>query len=75
MRIPLYSIRHVIVETLVHWFHVEIGTFHLSCREYAILPFDWTAILGLRFSRYLVLTEFVDFDVVSELLGICYPLT
>ena len=47
----------------------------MTCREYAVLPLDWTAILGLRIGGYLVLTDFVDFDVVSELLGICYPLT
>ena len=31
--------------------------------------------MGLRFSGYLVPTNFVDFDVASELLGIRYPLT
>ena len=67
--------RHMIVETLVQWFHVEIGTFHLSCGEYAVLPLEWTTILGLRFGGYPVPTEFVDFDVVSKLLCINYPLT
>ena len=33
------------------------------------------AILGLRFGGYLVLTKFVDFDVVRLLLSIRYPLT
>ena len=33
------------------------------------------AILGLRFGRYPILTDFVDFDVASELLGIRYPFT
>ena len=33
------------------------------------------AILGLRFGRYPIPTNFVDFDVASELLGICYPFT
>ena len=75
MRIPPYSIRHAIPETLLQWFHVETGTFHLSCGEYAVLPLDWTTILGLRFGGYLFLTDFVDFDVVSELLSIRYPLT
>ena len=70
-----YSMRHTIAETLMQWFHAKTSTFHLSCGEYAVLPFDWIAILGLRFGGHSVLTEFVDFDVVSELLGIRYPLT
>ena len=67
--------REVIVATLVHQFHVETGTFHLSCGEYAVLPLYWMAILGLRFGGYLVSTEFVDFDFASELLDISYRLT
>ena len=67
--------RGVIVATLVHQFHVETGTFHLSCGEYAVIPLNWTAILGLRFDGYSVPTEFVDFDIASELLGISYTLT
>ena len=47
----------------------------MSCGEYVVLPLDWTTILGLRFGGYLFLTDFVDFDVVSELLSIRYPLT
>ena len=47
----------------------------MSYREYAVLPNDWMAIFGFRFSGYLVPIEFLDFDVVSELLGISYPLT
>ena len=75
LRISPYSMRHVIVETLVQWFHVETGTFHLSCGENAVLLRDWMAILGLRFSGHLVPTKFVDFNIVSKLLGIRYPLT
>ena len=40
LRIPVYSMRHTIAETLVQRFHVENGTFHLSCRVYAVLPLD-----------------------------------
>ena len=47
----------------------------MSCGKYAVLPLDWTAILGLRFGRYPVSIEFVGFDVTSKLLGIRYPLT
>ena len=67
--------RHVIAETLVQRFHVETGTFHLSCGENAVLLRDWMAILGLRFSGHPVPTKFVDFNIVSKLLGIHYPLT
>ena len=75
MRIPPYSMRHRIAEALVQRFHAKKSTFHLSCGEYIALPIDWTAILGLRFGGYLVLTTFVDFEVACELLGIPYPLT
>ena len=54
---------------------METGSFHLSCKEYAILPLDWKTILGRRFSGYPIPIEFVDLDVLSELLGINYPLT
>lgn len=47
----------------------------MSCKEYAVLHLDWMAILVLRFGGYLVPIEFVDFDVVSEHLGICYSLS
>ena len=67
--------RHGFPEALVQWFHVETGTFYLSCGEYAILPFDWTAILDLRFGGEPVLTEFVSFTMVSKLFGIPYPIT
>lgn len=50
---------------------------HLSFElwEYIVLPLDYTAILGLRFGGYPVSTEFVDFDIASELLSIHYPFT
>lgn len=32
--------RHELAKTLVQWFHVETGTFHLSCRVYVVLPLD-----------------------------------
>ena len=75
LRILSYTMRHAIQETLVQRFHAETGTFHLSCGEYAVLPLDWTAILGLRIGWYSVSIKFVDFDIASELLGLCYPLT
>ena len=40
LRIPSYSIRHGIGEALVRRFHAKTSTFHLSCREYVILPLD-----------------------------------
>ena len=56
-------------------FHAEIGTFHLSCGEYAILPLDWTAILGIRFDNHPILTEKMSFDMACELLDIPLTLT
>ena len=75
LRIPPYTMRHRIGEALVRQFHTEIGTFHLSCGEYAILPFDWTSILGIRFGGYLIPTNDMSFELVCELLGIPLPLT
>ena len=39
--------RHRIKEALVQCFHAETSTFHLSCREYAVLLLDWTTMLVL----------------------------
>ena len=69
------SMRHGLVEALVQWFHVEMDTFHLSYEEYAVLPLNWANILGLRFGGDPVPIKFVSFVMVSELLGIPYPLT
>ena len=67
--------RHRIGEALVWWFHADTGTFHLSYREYAILPLDWTAILGIKFGGYLIPIDDISFDMACELLGIPLPLT
>ena len=67
--------RHGIGEALVQRFHAKTGTFYLSCKEYAILPLDWTAILGIRFSGYSILTNDMSFEMACELLGIPIPLT
>ena len=67
--------RHGIGEALVWRFHVKIGTFHLSSREYTILPFDWTAILGIRFGGYLISTDDMSFEMACKLLGILLLLT
>ena len=56
-------------------FHAEIDTFHLSCGEYAILPLDWTALLGIRFGGLSISTKKMSFDMACELLGIPLPLT
>ena len=52
LRIPPFTMRHGIGEALVWQFHVETGTFYLSYEEYAILPLNWMAILGIRFSGH-----------------------
>lgn len=67
--------RHEIRESLVQWFHAETGTFHLGCKEYAVLPLDWIAILGIKFGGYLIPTDDMSFSVASELLGIPLLLT
>ena len=40
----------------------RLGIFHLSCGEYAILPIDWTTILGIRFEGEPILDEHVSID-------------
>ena len=67
--------RHKIGEALVRQFHAEMGTFHLSCREYVILPLDWAAILGIKFGGFLIPTDEMSFKMASELLGIPLPMT
>lgn len=53
----------------------RIGTFHLSCGEYAVLPLDWIAILGIKFGGHQIPTEEMSFDIACDLLGIPLPLT
>ena len=67
--------RHRIGEALVWQFHTKIVTFHLSCREYAVLLLDWTAILGIRFNGHQISIEEMSFDMAYNLLGIPLPLT
>ena len=67
--------RHGIGEALVWPFHAKIGTFHLSCREYAVLPLDLMAILDIRFDGYSIPTNDMRFEIACELLGIPLPLT
>ena len=55
-------------------FHVETGTFHLSWKEYVVLPLDWTTILGIWFSGHQIPTNEMTFEIASELLGIPLPL-
>ena len=74
LQIPPYTMSHGIWETLVRWFHTEMGTFHLSYGEYTILPLDWIAILGIRFGGYPISTHEMSFEMASELLGIPLPL-
>lgn len=74
MQIPPFTMRHEIAEALVWPFHAEIGTFHLSYGEYAILPLDWIAILGIRFGDHRIPIEEMTFEMASKLLGIPLPL-
>ena len=75
LRIPSFTLRHEIGEALVQRFHAKIDTFHLSCGEYAVLPFDWTAILRIKFDGHQIPTEEMSFDMACDLLGIPLPLT
>ena len=59
----------------MRWFHVETGVFHLSCGKYGILPFNWTAILGIKFGGHQIPTEEMSFDMTCDLLGIPLLLT
>ena len=74
LQIPPF-IRYGIGEALVPQFHIETSTFHLSYGEYAILPLDRTAILGIRFGGLLILTNKMTFEMARERLGIPLPLT
>ena len=59
---------HAIQVTLVQRSHAETSTSHLSCGEYAVLPLDCMAILGLRFNGYSILSDLINF--ISE---VYYP--
>ena len=59
----------------MRWFHVKTGIFHFSCGEYAVLPLDWMAILGIRFGGHQIPTEEISFDMACDLLGIPLSLT
>ena len=65
--------RHGIGEALVRWFHAETDTFHLSCGEYAVLPLNWTTILGIRFGGHLIPIDDMSFKIACKLLGIPLP--
>lgn len=75
LRISLYSIRHRTGEALVWRLQIETSTFHLGCGEYAVLPLDWTTILGIKFDVYPISTDDMGFEMAFELLGIPLPLT
>ena len=75
LRIPSFTMRHGIGEALVRRFQAETSTFHLSCKKYAVLPLDWTAILGIRFGGHQILTEEISFNMAYDLLGIPLLLT
>uniref|UniRef100_A0A2N9GKC5 Aminotransferase-like plant mobile domain-containing protein n=1 Tax=Fagus sylvatica TaxID=28930 RepID=A0A2N9GKC5_FAGSY len=49
--IPYVSVYHPSVGCFVERFFHHTGTFHLSTCEMAVLPVDWSAILGIRFGE------------------------
>uniref|UniRef100_A0A2N9GJ14 Aminotransferase-like plant mobile domain-containing protein n=1 Tax=Fagus sylvatica TaxID=28930 RepID=A0A2N9GJ14_FAGSY len=49
--IPYVSVYHPSVGCFVERFFHHTGTFHLSTCEMAVLPVDWSAILGIHFGE------------------------
>uniref|UniRef100_A0A2N9HF57 Aminotransferase-like plant mobile domain-containing protein n=1 Tax=Fagus sylvatica TaxID=28930 RepID=A0A2N9HF57_FAGSY len=49
---------------------IHTGTFHLSTCEMAVLPVDWSAILGIRFGGRAPPSEPIDGFEAREILGL-----
>uniref|UniRef100_A0A2N9E3X7 Aminotransferase-like plant mobile domain-containing protein n=1 Tax=Fagus sylvatica TaxID=28930 RepID=A0A2N9E3X7_FAGSY len=68
--IPYVSVYHPSVGCFVERFFHHTGTFHLSTCEMAVLPVDWSAILGIRFGGRAPPSEPVDGFEAREILGL-----
>uniref|UniRef100_A0A2N9GF26 Aminotransferase-like plant mobile domain-containing protein n=1 Tax=Fagus sylvatica TaxID=28930 RepID=A0A2N9GF26_FAGSY len=68
--IPYVSVYHPSVGCFVERFFHHTGTFHLSTCEMAVLPVDWSAILGIRFGGRAPPSEPVDGLEAREILGL-----
>jgi hypothetical protein len=70
LSIPYVSVYHPAVWCFIERFFHHTGTFHLSTCEMAVLPVDWSAILGIRFGGRAPLSEPIDGFEAREILGL-----
>jgi hypothetical protein len=70
LSIPYVSVYHPAVWCFIERFFHHTGTFHLSTCEMAVLPVDWSAILGIRFGGRVPLSEPIDGFEAREILGL-----
>uniref|UniRef100_A0A2N9HKV6 Aminotransferase-like plant mobile domain-containing protein n=1 Tax=Fagus sylvatica TaxID=28930 RepID=A0A2N9HKV6_FAGSY len=68
--IPYVSVYHPAVWCFIERFFHHTGTFHLSTCEMAVLPVDWSAILGIRFGGRAPPSEPIDGFEAREILGL-----
>uniref|UniRef100_A0A2N9IH05 Aminotransferase-like plant mobile domain-containing protein n=1 Tax=Fagus sylvatica TaxID=28930 RepID=A0A2N9IH05_FAGSY len=61
---------HPAVWCFIERFFHHTGTFHLSTCEMAVLPVDWSAILGIRFGGRAPPSEPIDGFEAMEILGL-----
>jgi hypothetical protein len=70
LSIPYVSVYHPAVWCFIERFFHHTGTFHLSTCEMAMLPVDWSAILGIRFGGRAPPSEPIDGFEAREILGL-----
>jgi hypothetical protein len=70
LSIPYVSVYHPAVWCFIERFFHHTGTFHLSTCEMAVLPVDWSAILGIRFGGRVPPSEPIDGFEAREILGL-----
>jgi hypothetical protein len=70
LSIPYVSVYHPAVWCFIERFFHHTGTFHLSTCEMAVLPVDWSAILGVRFGGRAPPSEPIDGFEAREILGL-----
>jgi hypothetical protein len=68
--IPYVSVYHPSVGCFVERFFHHTETFHLSTCEVAVLPVDWSAILGIRFGGRAPPSEPISGPEAREILGL-----
>jgi hypothetical protein len=70
LSIPYVSVYHPAVWCFIERFFHHTRTFHLSTCEMAVLPVDWSAILGIRFGGRAPPSEPIDGFEAMEILGL-----